>query len=139
MSHKHAPRGPIKAKEGQAPLVQATRGTKCSARSSRTGLPCRRYAINGGTVCIMHGGSAPQVQKAARERLLELQHPAINALSWLVEQKEYPSAAYAAARDILDRTDGKPAETVDMNLSGNDALIAALNHGRKRAATSRNP
>ncbi len=57
---------------------------------------------------------------------MELQHPAINALSWLVGQQEYPSAAYAAARDILDRTDGKPAETVALEHSGGIRLFHEL-------------
>jgi hypothetical protein len=50
--------------------------------------------------------------------LLKLQHPAIDALQWLVAQKEFPSAAYAAARDILDRTEGKPTESVQVEHSG---------------------
>jgi hypothetical protein len=49
---------------------------------------------------------------------MELQGKAIDALDWLVEQKDFPSAAYAAARDILDRTEGKPAETVNQNHAG---------------------
>ena len=66
----------------------------------------------------MHGGAAPQVKEAARARLLRLQHPAIDALEWLVGQRDFPSASYAAARDILDRTEGKPAETVAVEHSG---------------------
>lgn len=90
---------------------------KCTA-TNRQGHRCKRYPIPGGTVCRMHGGAAPQVQKAAKERLFAMQHPALDALQWLVSQKEFPSAAYAAARDILDRTEGKPTETVNQNLSG---------------------
>jgi hypothetical protein len=71
------------------------------------------------------------------ERLRALAHPAVDALQWLITQRDFPSAAYSASRDVLDRTEGKPAETVDMNLSGNEALIAALMAGRKRAADSR--
>jgi hypothetical protein len=82
----------------------------------------------------MHGGAAPQVKEAARARLLKLQHPAIDALAWLIGQKEFPSAAYAAARDVLDRTEGKPAESVDMNITGDAELIAALHRGRRRAS-----
>ena len=39
------------------------------------GGTCRRAAIKGGFVCIMHGGSAPQVKAAARERLADLIDP----------------------------------------------------------------
>lgn len=66
----------------------------------------------------MHGGSSPQVKQAAKERLMLLQGKAIDALDWLVAQKEFPSAAYAAARDILDRTEGKPTESVQLEHSG---------------------
>lgn len=43
---------------------------RCSARTS-SGRPCRAWAIKGGTVCVTHGGRAPQVQKAARRRVEE--------------------------------------------------------------------
>jgi hypothetical protein len=43
----------------------------CTARSSRTGQPCRRFPVHGATVCPSHGGRAPQVQRAATLRLAE--------------------------------------------------------------------
>lgn len=43
---------------------------RCHAHSKRSGERCRRLAIPGGTVCIMHGGAAPQVARAARRRLV---------------------------------------------------------------------
>jgi hypothetical protein len=51
-------------------------------------------------------------------RLRKLQHPAIDALEWLITQRDFPTASYAASRDVLDRTEGKPAETVSMAHSG---------------------
>jgi hypothetical protein len=47
----------------------AQRSKRCLATSKRSGDQCRRYAIPGGTVCVMHGGAAPQVAAAARRRL----------------------------------------------------------------------
>jgi hypothetical protein len=44
---------------------------RCCAVSTRTGKPCGRYAIEGGTVCPAHGGSAPQVRQKAAARVLE--------------------------------------------------------------------
>ena len=41
---------------------------KCTAKSSRTGRPCQKLPIKGSTVCRTHGGSAPQVIKAAERR-----------------------------------------------------------------------
>lgn len=41
----------------------------CSARSSRTGQPCKKRAVRGAAVCASHGGRAPQVRAAAGRRL----------------------------------------------------------------------
>ena len=119
---KHAPKGRIKGTG--APGTHLSNGLpiesrKCTAKSGRTGKPCKRWAIAGGTVCPTHGGSAPQVQLAAQARLMALQHPAIDTLQFLMEQRQtFPSTAYAAARDVLDRTEGKAIETVKQEHSG---------------------
>jgi len=42
----------------------------CSARK-RDGTPCRAPAVAGAAVCAMHGGSHPQVQRVAAERVKE--------------------------------------------------------------------
>jgi hypothetical protein len=42
---------------------------RCHART-RTGDQCKAKAIEGGFVCRVHGGSAPQVAIAARRRVL---------------------------------------------------------------------
>jgi len=84
----------------------------CSAHSKQSGKPCGRRAIPGGTVCRWHGGAAPQVKLAAMDRLRALQNPAIDRLAKLIAQEEFPTVAYAASRDVLDRTLGKPQEQV---------------------------
>jgi hypothetical protein len=43
-------------------------GKRCSARN-RAGEPCRAFAVRGATVCIAHGGAAPQVRAAAARRV----------------------------------------------------------------------
>lgn len=45
------------------------RAQRCSARSKATGNQCRRHAILGGGVCVVHGGQAPQVKAAAARRV----------------------------------------------------------------------
>lgn len=113
------------------------RAPRCTAHSKQTKQRCGRSAIPGGTVCRYHGGLAPQVQEAAMARLRKLQHPAIDALAWLIGQKDFPSAAFSAARDVLDRTEGKAAETIAMTVNGDEAQIAALHRGRQRALEGR--
>lgn len=114
---KHAPRGPLKARDPLQP-TDPLHPPKCTARSKRSGVQCKNLPILGGTVCRMHGGAAPQVKAAAMERLLAFQHPALNRLLQLVEQTEFPSTAYQAVRDVLDRTMGKPAESVAVTHAG---------------------
>jgi len=108
----HAPKGPLKLKRSRD-LLRSARGT-CTATSKTSGKPCRYPAIPGGTVCRFHGGNAPQVRQSAMARLMELQHPAINRLEQLIGQDQFPSVSYAASRDVLDRTMGKPQESVSL-------------------------
>ena len=68
------------------------------------------------------------------ERLRELQTPALHRLAQLVDQQEYPSVAYQATKDVLDRTIGKPAETVDLKVSGQLSIADRLQSARKRAS-----
>lgn len=42
---------------------------QCTAKAKSTGNRCTRKAIRGGTVCPVHGGSSPNVKKAAQRRL----------------------------------------------------------------------
>ncbi len=82
---------------------------KCSAQRKHGRGPCGRWAIPGGTVCKMHGGSAPQVQRKAQERLKALVPNAVDALEQIVKDKKHPQRL-AAAREILGR-DGRIGET----------------------------
>ena len=91
---------------------------RCTATSKQSGVRCKRRPIPGGLVCVIHGGAAPQVQAAAQARLLALQHRAIDRLTTLIGQEDCPTVAYAAARDVLDRTMGKPREAVTHAVSG---------------------
>ena len=126
----HAPRGPIKAK----PLHQPT--YRCTAHSARTGQPCKRPPIRGGTVCATHGGSAPQVRRAATRRIEELRPAAIQYYDWLLEQRDFPSAGLGAANAVMDRVDGRPAETMRV-VAMTEAALQLLDEGRARNATRR--
>lgn len=54
---------------------------KCRAHSSRTGEPCKLWAIRGGTVCNKHGGKAPHVKAAAHARHVDQEITKV--LGWL--------------------------------------------------------
>ena len=75
---------------------------RCTARSKRSGQRCKRRPILGGSVCVMHGGKAPQVKLAAKDRLAMLVDPAIDALQGALDHKDI-NAAIRAAKDLLDR------------------------------------
>jgi hypothetical protein len=116
---KHAPRGPIKSHADPLQATQPLKGLpgnaqRCHAHSKRSGKACNNPAILGATVCRMHGGSAPQVKLAALERLKALQPKAITVLESLLDREEFPTVQMAAVRDVLDRTEGKPAESVKL-------------------------
>lgn len=78
---------------------------RCSARSSQSGEACRAYAVVGATVCVAHGGRAPQVRAAARRRVTERR-----ALETLARQGKQPIASipeelHATAAEIVNFKD----------------------------------
>lgn len=76
---------------------------RCTAHVVGTKRRCRAYAIKGGTVCVYHGGSAPQVRAAAQRVLLAAVDPALAELVTLARSAESESVRLQAVRDILDR------------------------------------
>jgi hypothetical protein len=88
----------------------------------------------GSTVCYMHGGAAPQVKAKAEDRLRAFQHPALDGLAELIDQREFPSVRYAACKDVLDRTLGKAPDNMNVNVSGSLDLVGRLQAARKRLA-----
>ena len=91
---------------------------RCHARSKTTGQQCRQAVVPGATVCHYHGGAAPQVQEAARERLRAMIHPALQAWAELLEQTEFPTVRFSTAREVVNHEFGKPAESVSLEHSG---------------------
>lgn len=100
---------------------------RCKATVKSTGERCKRAAIKGGTVCTSHGGAAPQVQKSAKERLLELADPAIAALSKIVKDEDADdSVRLRAALGICDRIGLGPGQTVTVQASKFDELLEGV-------------
>jgi hypothetical protein len=123
---RHAPKGPLKAHPDLMDARHLMEGAQCSAKSKQSGQRCKRPAIEGGTVCYIHGGAAPHVKEAAMDRLRKLQHPAIDAIHELIEQTQFPSVRYASSKDVLDRTLGRATETLDVKHSQNEEQLVAI-------------
>ncbi|AWY05344.1 hypothetical protein QC999_gp19 [Microbacterium phage Cressida] len=79
-----------------------TQARQCTAKT-RQGGRCRNAPIEGGTVCRMHGGSAPQVKRRAALRLLELVDPAVATLAREMATATKSADRQRAANSILDR------------------------------------
>lgn len=78
---------------------------QCTATAKGTGKRCQQPAIPGGTVCRYHGGSAPQVQEAARLRLQNLVQPAIVVLGRiLADPMALEASKLRAVENVLDRS-----------------------------------
>ena len=94
---------------------------QCAGTNSE-GERCRRQPIPGGTVCINHGGRAPQTIAAAKRRLLEGVEPAIARLLRFIESPpglceacgrcDDTSAIVSAIRTLLDRAGLHPSLSV---------------------------
>jgi hypothetical protein len=76
--------------------------------------PCKKPAVTGMTVCLTHGGSAPQVRAAAALRLAMLAVPAVQALKEILQDKRHPQRMRTVT-EVLDRNGinavGKPEPT----------------------------
>ena len=70
-------------------------------------------------MCRMHGGSAPQVRRAAQRRLLEAVDPVLTELIDLALSNEDAKVRLQACRDVLDRVglrEPKQIEVITMDL-----------------------
>lgn len=85
-------------------VARVRQARRCSARRTN-GEPCRAYAIVGGTVCRTHGGSAPQVRRAATlaeyERRLRI-HFDRSYSRWLAEWKSWQLDRMIVTSQLLD-------------------------------------
>lgn len=75
---------------------------RCTAHN-RQGGQCGRNSIPGGNVCNMHGGKAPQVQIAARRRLLEAVDPAAAELIRIALEGKQENVRVSAIKELFER------------------------------------
>jgi hypothetical protein len=95
--------------EGRHPIELV----RCGKRRVN-GQPCRKFAIAGGTVCRLHGGSAPQVVPAAKLRLaLAADAVTERLLKIALSKRRRDSDVIAAAKDPLDRAGVRAEKPTD--------------------------
>lgn len=91
-------------------------GTVCTA-TRRDGSQCTNFAIKGATVCRMHGGSAPQVRRAAQVRLLMQADNLMGALLKIALNEKLPvQHRLVAIRDGLDRANLAGTQNVEVTV-----------------------
>lgn len=102
-------------------------GRRCRAKCKETGEQCRRAPIMGGFVCPMHGGKVPAVMKTARERLLAMCDPALDALFRVLRSHGAPCEhcgrsdgdrdpnVIRAAQIVLDRCGFSPTMKIEVS------------------------
>lgn len=81
------------------PPVGFLPATRCVAHSTQTGLPCKNWAIRGGTVCRKHGGSVGRVKAKAAERVRDALAMAIDPERVL---REVGRLAFSDIRELFD-------------------------------------
>ena len=119
-------------------MVAQKRRLHCRAKAKSTGKRCRRWAMFGQKICMVHGGKAPQNIKSAKRRLLALSDPAISALDDVINtgQKvtDGPSAVVVrAALGVLDRTGLGPTQTIEHGDSEATIPLDALSPKLRKA------
>ena len=71
----------------------------------------------------MHGGKAPQVKLAAKDRLAALVDPAIDALQRALDHRDI-NAAIRAAKDLLDRAGFAAPKQMQVGVDAEPSLLA---------------
>lgn len=100
---------------------------KCSAHR-QDGQPCKAQAIRGGNVCRVHGGSAPQVRRAAMQRLLAAVDPAAGELVRIALHGESEPVRLNAIKELFARAGFGEADKLEVTLTDDvlDREIARL-------------
>lgn len=104
---------------------------QCVGNSKQSGKRCRRAPIPGGTVCKIHGGGTPTVQKSARAFLAEQVQPSIARLATEREKATKSADRIRASVALLDRAGFGPRVTVEVD-DARSLLIERLRDLRAR-------
>lgn len=101
------------------PAVPDPEAPRICAAVTVKGALCRRYAVEGSSVCVLHGGSIPASQEQVLRNLLALQEVAIHALREVFATADAKVIADAAFK-LLDRTGHGPSSTVQVKKDTTD-------------------
>lgn len=118
---------PVHDPEKGRPRCTADSKTKLKDGAER-GTPEARCGLRpspGATTCQWHGSKAPQTQKAAKLRLLELVDPAIVQLGRVLKSAEKDSDKLRAVENIMDRA-GFPRGAEVTVQDAKDAIMRRL-------------
>jgi len=106
---------------------------RCTAKSKQSGERCKLAPIPGGTVCVVHGGSAPAAKMAAQRRLIGMIDPAMAALLRAIEEcEEWPTKVRAAIA-VLDRAGFGPTASLRLDEQGGDYAALSSAELKERA------
>ncbi len=133
---KHAPRGPLKAKATteksqdiptsakakrgkpeavrQAAILALLTESSVAAAASSVGIDpgtLHRWLAEDEAFIATYTKATDECFQEGLLRLRGYSRKAVDCMSELMAEKAFPSTSYQAARDVLDRTMGKPAET----------------------------
>lgn len=97
---RECPRGgpPVLVRDGGHRIRHPLPAIRCTARRTN-GLPCLRWAIRGARVCPTHGGRAPQVRRAAAERVRQAEEMD-RGLRVAFHDRTPPRRDYVRVRDL---------------------------------------
>lgn len=112
--------------------VTSGNAVQCTATSKGTGLQCRRLAVRGAVVCVVHGAAEGTPARAkAGERLVaeyeewieEAARGAMANITRILEDPEDDKVALAASRDVLDRSGfGAVRKSMNVNIDADGGL-----------------
>ena len=113
-----------------------TQERRCTA-TNRNGEQCMRWAIPGGSVCVTHGGKAPQVRRKAALRMVELVDPAIATVARvMVDDHARHSDRLRAAENVLDRAGVSRKSEIVTPDDARTVLVQRLTELRESRETS---
>jgi hypothetical protein len=99
---------------------------RCVAHRQRDGEPCGRWAIQGGNVCAIHGGKAPQVLAKARERIVLAADNMAEELLKIAMDGSSEAVKLAAVKDALDRAGLSAKNEVSVELKPWERLMSDI-------------